>query len=113
MARLWARIIRKHRIERQATRECTWEGVEDALTELCREFDIPRPLWLDKHVREFDIPRPLWLDKHVREFEEFRHTAFLPDHFMEDVPFQKLEIEFLEDNGKSRKSNDPRNQFDF
>ncbi len=97
MPRLWARIIKKHRIERQATAECAWEGVEDALTELCREFDIPRPLWLNKHTREF---------------EEFRRTQFLPEHFMEDVPFQRLEIEFLEDEQKSRRSRDPRNQFD-
>jgi len=97
MPRLWARIIRKHRIEKQATAECTWEGAEEALTELCHEFDIPRPLWLNKHYREF---------------EEFRRTQFLPEHFMEEVPFQRLEIEFLEDDEKSRKSRDPRNQFD-
>ena len=97
MPRLWAKIIKKHRIERQATAQCDWEGVEDALTELCHEFDIPRPLWLDKHHREF---------------EEFRRTQFLPEHFIEDVPFQRLEIEFLEDGDRTRKSSDPRNQFD-
>ena len=97
MPRLWARIIRKHRIERQDTAECDFAGVEDALTELCHGFDIPRPLWLNKHYREF---------------EEFRRTQFLPEHFMEEVPFQRLEIEFLEDGDKSRRSNDPRNQFD-
>ena len=97
MPRLWARIIKKHRIERQATAECAWEGAEDALTELCREFDIPRPLWLNKHYREF---------------EDFRRTQFLPEHFMEEVPFQRLEIEFLEDGEKSHRSRDPRNQFD-
>ena len=97
MPRLWARIIKKHRIDRQATAECPREGVEDALTELCHEFDIPRPIWLNKHQREFD---------------EFRRTQFLPEHFMEDVPFQRLEIEFLEDDDRTRKSNDPRNQFD-
>ncbi len=97
MPRLWAKIIKKHRIEKQATAPCTFECVEDALTELCHEFDIPRPLWLNKHYREF---------------EEFRRTQFLPEHFMEDVSFQRLDIEFLEDDGKTRRSNDPRNQFD-
>lgn len=97
MARLWAKIIAKHRISRQATQPCRPEEVEEALTELCREFDIPCPIWLRKHEHEF---------------EEFRHTAFLPEHFMEDVPFQKLEIEYLEDDGKTRRSNDPRNYFD-
>ena len=97
MARLWARIIVKHRIDRQATIPCTPDGAEDALIELCRDFDIPCPIWLRKHENEF---------------EAFRHTAFLPEHFMEDVEFQKLEIEYLEDDGKKRKSKDPRNQFD-
>lgn len=97
MPRLWARIIQKHRILKQATAECAFDGTEDALTELCREFDIPRPLWLDKHRREY---------------AEFRRTQFLPDHFMEDVPFQRLEIEFIEDDNGARRSRDPRNQFD-
>ena len=97
MPRLWAKIIKKHRIEKQATVPCAFEGVEDALTELCHEFDIPRPLWLNKHYREF---------------EGFRRTQFLPEHFMEAVPFQRLDIEFLEDDGRTRRSNDPRNQFD-
>jgi len=97
MARLWARIIVKHRIDQQATIACTHDQAEEALVELCRQFDIPAPLWLRKHENEF---------------EAFRHTTFLPEHFMEDVPFQKLEIEFLEDDGVKRRSNDPRNQFD-
>ena len=97
MPRLWAKIIKKHRIERQATAPCAWGEVEDALTELCHEFDIPRPMWLNKHHREF---------------EEFRRTQFLPEHFIEDVPFQRLEIEFLEDDDHPRKSRDPRNQVD-
>lgn len=97
MARLWARIIVKHRISRQGTAPCSFDDVQPALTELCREFDIPNPIWLGKHDREF---------------QEFRHTAFLPEHFMEDVAFDKLEIEFLDDENKKRRSQDPRNQFE-
>lgn len=97
MPRLWARIIKRHRIDQQATRDCRFEDVEDALTEMCREFDIPRPIWLEKHYREY---------------ESFRRTRFLPEHFMEDVPFQRLEIEYLDDDDRSRRSSDPRNQFD-
>lgn len=97
MARLWAKIIMKHRIEQQMTVPCVWGYAEDALVGVCRELDIPCPIWLGKHEREF---------------EEFRHTAFLPEHFMEEVPFQKLEIEYLDDENKKRRSSDPRNQFD-
>ena len=97
MSRLWARLIRRGRIERQATYECAFEDVDEALTELCREFDIPRPLWLEKHQREY---------------HEFQRTRFLPEHFMEDISFQRLEIEYLDDEESSRISSDPRNQFD-
>ena len=97
MPRLWARIIKRQRIQKDATYECRYEDVEEALTELCREFDIPRPIWLQKHEREY---------------EEFRRTRFLPEHFIEDVSFDRLEIEYLDDDDRSRKSRDPRNQFD-
>ena len=45
------------------------------------------------------------------EFEQFRHTAFTADHFVEDISFDRMEVEFLEDDGKKRKSDDPRNDF--
>ena len=96
MSRLWARVIRDHRIEKQDTRPCAWGEENEALTELCKEFDIPRPIWLPKHERAY---------------ASFRRTAFSREHFIEEVPFDKLEIEFLDDTGKKRRSSDPRNQF--
>lgn len=97
MARLWAKIIVNHRIAHQATATYIPSEPEETLVELCKEFDIPSPIWLRKHHNEF---------------QEFGHTAFLPDHFIEEVPFDKLEIEFLDDTEKKRRSKDPRNQFD-
>ena len=97
MARIWIRVIRHHRIVQQTTVPCTWETAQS-------EFNDA--------LHALDIARPLWLNKHDHEFESFRRTTFLPEHFMEDVPFQKLEIEYLEDDGKTRRSNDPRNYFD-
>lgn len=96
MSRLWARVIRDHRIEKQDTRPCAWGEENEALTELCKEFDIPRPIWLPKHEREYT---------------SFRRTAFSREHFIEEVPFDRLEIEFLDDTGKKRRNSDPRNQF--
>lgn len=97
MPRLWGKIIEKHRIAKQETVTCTPDSIGEALTEICRDFDIPCPLWLNKHQNEF---------------ENFRHTSFLPEHFMEEVSFQKLEIEYLDDTDKKRRSTDPRNQFE-
>lgn len=96
MSRLWARVIRDHRIQRQDTISCAWGDTNEALTQLCKDFDIPRPIWLDKHEREY---------------QSFRRTAFTREHFMEEVDFDRLEIEYLDDTGKKRKSRDPRNEF--
>ena len=91
---LWVKEIRHHRIDRQATAPCTRDDPQDALAEACRELDIPKPLWLDKHQREWD---------------EFGMTRFLPDAFFESVPFDRLEIEFI--NPRKQKKRDFRNEF--
>ena len=96
MTRLWMRIIKKHRIDKQFIAPCAPGGEREALIALCREADLPVPMWLEKHEREF---------------ERFRRTAFLPDHFIEEVRFERLEIEFLEEESKTRVSRDPRNEF--
>ncbi len=91
---LWVKEIRHHRIDRQATAPCTRDDPQDALAEACRQLDIPKPLWLDKHQREWD---------------DFGMTRFLPDAFFESVTFERLEIEYIDPNAKKRKSQDPRN----
>ncbi len=96
MTRLWMRIIKKHRIDRQYIGSCAPGGEKETLVALCREADLPVPMWLDKHEREF---------------ERFRRTAFLPDHFIEEVRFERMEIELIEDDQRSHVSRDPRNEF--
>jgi len=96
MARLWLKIIKNHKIQLQETCPVVWGGEKDALTEMCRQLDLPCPLWLNKHINEY---------------QSFRRTAFTREHFMEETSFERMEIEFLDDTGKKRKSDDPRNQF--
>ena len=93
---LWVRTIRHQRMDRQVMIPCGKDGVEDALTEACHQLDISRPLWLEKNRREW---------------AEFGQTRFLPDAFLESVPFQRLEIEFVDPDAKRKHSQDPRNAF--
>ncbi|MBO4297237.1 MAG: hypothetical protein J5998_00435, partial [Clostridia bacterium] len=94
MSRLWIRLIRHHRIARQMTVDCAWGDERDALREACHDMDVPAPIWLNKNENEF---------------EQFRRTAFTADSFVESVSFDRMEIEFLDDKDKKRKSRDPRN----
>lgn len=87
------RIVHKHRIVRSET--VPFDGdLVGALTELCARLDLPRPMLLPKHERE-------WAG--------FRRTTFLKDHFIERVPFDRMEIELIDPDAKKRKNPDPRN----
>ena len=90
--RLWGRLIRHHRIARQETVTIENDDIEEAFLEICRRFDVQRPLQLPKHNREF---------------EKFGRTAYTKEHFTEPIRFQKLEIELLAPEG-ARKSSGPR-----
>ncbi|MBQ0043179.1 MAG: hypothetical protein KBS85_07695 [Lachnospiraceae bacterium] len=46
----------------------------------------------------FDLPKPLWLEKNVNEFKKSAHTRFYQDSFIEDVDFDYLEIQIIEED---------------
>jgi hypothetical protein len=93
---LWVKTIRKHHIDLQTTVPCGRDDPREALREACHELDLPEPLWLDKNGREW---------------ETFGMTRFLQDAFFETVPFERLEIEYIDPDAPKTKSQDPRNAF--
>ena len=96
MSRIWVKVIKKNRIDRQQEAACAWGDEREVLAEVAKRMDLPNPIWLSKHANEF---------------ETYRRTAFLPDHFIEEVDFQRLELDFLDDTDTKRRSRDPRNDF--
>ena len=86
--RLWGRLIRHHRIARQETVTIEGDDIEEAFLEICRRFDVQRPLQLPKHNREF---------------EKFGRTAYTKEHFTEAVDFDRLEIELLLPEGEKKR----------
>lgn len=93
MTVLWTRAIKKHRIVRSETTPME-DGLTAALEVLCAKLDIPRPMFLGKHEREW---------------AQFGQTAFTKDHFVESIPFDKIEIEQYDPDIKKQRSQDPRN----
>ena len=87
--RLWGRIIVANRIARQETVEIENDDIKEAFLEICRRFDVQRPIQLPKHNREF---------------EKFGRTFFSKEHFTESVDFQKLELELLMPDGEKKSS---------
>ena len=53
---------------------------------------------LDTACYEMDLGRPLWLDVTVRDFKRQAKERLTKDCFMEDVPFDYLEIDVIEED---------------
>jgi hypothetical protein len=81
--KLNGKIVIENRLVREAAAEDNDEGhnfrdkLENCLIDLCKELDIPVPLWLKKNTRELAI---------------FRRTLFSPEQFIDKVWFDKFEI---------------------
>jgi hypothetical protein len=45
--------------------------------------------------RELEIPIPLWLEKNTREFARFHQTIFFEEQFTEKVNFNRFQIRLL------------------
>jgi len=87
--RLWGRIMCRQRIVRQETIAIENDDIEEAFLEICRRFDVQRPIQLPKHNREF---------------EKFGRTFYSREHFTESVDFDKLEIELIMPDGEKKSS---------
>ena len=85
--RLWGRMMKQQRIIRQETIEIENDDIEEAFLEICRRFDVQRPIQLPKHNREF---------------EKFGRTFYAREHFTESVDFDKLEIELIMPDGEKK-----------
>jgi hypothetical protein len=54
------------------------DGLKSAVADICNEFDLSKPMILEKHVSET---------------ASFNRTVFYPDDFVESVSFDSFEIE--------------------
>jgi len=88
--RLWVRLMKRHRVERDALIECEHDEAEEALRDL---------------LPSLDLSQPMWLPRHHQDWEEYSLTRFRPEHFVESVDFDYMEVSFIfpEDEKKSRK----------
>jgi hypothetical protein len=47
---------------------------------------------------EFDLEQPIWLDTVVKEFKRHSKARFRKDSFIEDINFDFLEIQIIEED---------------
>lgn len=53
---------------------------------------------LEEVCRAFDLGAPIWLDSNITEFQTHAKTRFRKDSFMEEIPFDFLEFQIIEED---------------
>lgn len=87
MFRLWGKIWQDNHLLKDTTicddsQDTRTHKVFHALEEICLQFDLGKPIWLDSNISEFR--------RHSR-------TRFRADSFVEEIPFDYLEIQVIEE----------------
>lgn len=87
MLRLWGKIWKDSRMLRDTV------AVEDS--DDTRTHKIFHAL--DQICYEFDLGKPIWLDTTIAEFQRHSKARFYQDSFIEEIEFDYLEIQVLEE----------------
>lgn len=53
---------------------------------------------LEEICYQFDLGKPIWLDKTVAEFKRHDKARFYQDNFIEEIDFDYLEIQVIEED---------------
>ena len=88
MFRLWAKIFRDCRMLQDIVME---DSSEDT-----RTHKVFRAL--DDICLQFDLGRPIWLDNNISDFKRYSKTRFTQDSFIETIDFDYLEIQVIEED---------------
>ena len=87
MFRLWAKIFKDNHLLQDTvicndSRDTRTHKVFDAIDQICYEFDLGKPIWLDSTIQDF------------RRHDK---TRFTQDNFVDSIDFDYLEIHIIEE----------------
>ena len=86
--RIWARTFKDNR----TVSELVVENHEND-TRTHKVFDA-----IDQIVTAFDISKPIWLDLNIKDFKRFSRVRFYKDSFIDEINFDYLEVQVLEED---------------
>ena len=69
------------------------------ITDIDTEKNRTRKIFdaVDEVCYEFDLSKPIWLDKNIEEFKRVDKTRFYQDNFIDSIEFDYLEIQVIEE----------------
>lgn len=88
MFRLWAKEFKDNRMIKDTV-------IEDSSDDT-RTHKVFRAI--DEVCYQFDLGKPIWLDSTVQDFKRHDKTRFTQDNFIESIDFDYLEIHVIEED---------------
>lgn len=88
MFQMWGKLWKNNKIIRDTTVTCDLDLNRTRKVYYC----------LDEVVKEFDLAHPIWLDKNKKEFILHSRVRFYQDSFVEEIPFDFLEMEVVQED---------------
>lgn len=88
MFRIWGKLLKDNRLMKDTVicidnyELSRTAKVYEALNQICLEFDLAKPIWLDSNKNDFI--------KHAR-------TKFTKDSFIEEIEFDYLDFQVIEE----------------
>ncbi len=87
MFKLWVRLVSQNHLLQDLTIS---DDSQDTRTHKVMHA-------IDEACLKLDLTRPIWLDLNVKDFQQHGKCRFTKDSFIEEVPFDYMEIRVLED----------------
>lgn len=87
MFRMWGKIFKQNRM------------LNDTVITVDNDLNHTRKVYqaLEEICYEFDLSKPLWLESNKQDFIRNSKTRFTKDSFIEDIAFDYLEIQVIEE----------------
>ena len=89
MFKMWCKIFSDTHLVKDMT-------IEDPRTDINRTKKVLDGL--NEACHDFDLAVPLWLDSNINSFKRHSRTRFTKDNFIEQIDFDYLEIQMLEED---------------
>ena len=88
MIRLWGKIIKNNKIITELESKYDFDDIE---------YQSQLKYCIENICRELDIQKPYWLENNLKEYNRYKKTSFNQDNFIEEIDFDKFEIEVLDE----------------
>lgn len=89
MFRLWAKEFKNNRM----LRDIVIENNSQNINRTKKVFAA-----IDEVCYEFDLSKPIWLDHNISEFKRIDKTRFTRDNFIDTIDFDFLEVHVIEED---------------